>query len=371
MESVDIFTAYGSNAFRLTLKQWCVVLALCLPVFLVPMIWRGIEKLEVGGDSRMNYELSGDYWLYGNRARLAAEKYETVVLGDSVIWGQYVTPSGTLTHYLNEAAGAERFGNLGLDGAHPLALAGLIEHYGGAIRGKKVILLCNPLWMSSPKHDLQGTEEFRFNHPRLIPQCSPLVPCYYEPISSRLGVIAERNVELLSWTAHLQQAYFEKKDIPTWTIEHPYSSPLSMIKFAPPPDDGKLRHEPLSWTAQGIKRHKFEFVPLHLSAPPMKGEPGESQQWRAFLRAVEVLQLRNNSVVVMINALNEHMMTPESQKVYLEMRRAMEQELKAKNVKVFAPTLLPSEEYADASHPLSEGYKRMASEFLAWFRTGR
>ena len=29
-----------------------------------------------------------------------------------------------------------------------------------------------------------------------------------------------------AWTKHLQQAYFDRSDIPTWTVEHPYDNPL-------------------------------------------------------------------------------------------------------------------------------------------------
>ena len=75
-DEAHIFTAYGSNAFRLTLRQWLVVLVLVVPfVAFAPTLWRRHEKLEVGPDFRMNYDLSNDYWLYSNCARLAADSY--------------------------------------------------------------------------------------------------------------------------------------------------------------------------------------------------------------------------------------------------------------------------------------------------------
>jgi hypothetical protein len=67
-------------------------------------------------------------------------------------------------------AGGPRVVNLGVDGVHPVALAGLVEHYGHEIRGRKVLLHCNLLWMSSPEADLQGGKERSINHPALIPQ---------------------------------------------------------------------------------------------------------------------------------------------------------------------------------------------------------
>jgi hypothetical protein len=48
--------------------------------------------------------------------------------------------------------------------------------------------------------------------------------------------------------------------------------------------------------------------------------------------------------------------------------------LKQKQVTVVAPETLPSELYADASHPLTDGYKLLAHQLLAeqtfqaWFR---
>ncbi len=78
------------------------------------------------------------------------------MIGDSVIWGEYVTRHETLSHYLNELAGRERYANLGLDGAHPLALGGLVEFYADEVSGKNILLQCNPLWMSSRPGGLAG-----------------------------------------------------------------------------------------------------------------------------------------------------------------------------------------------------------------------
>jgi len=66
--------------------------------------------------------------------------------------------------------------------------------------------------------------------------------------------------------------------------------------------------------------------------------------------------------VIVINPLNEYMMTADSRKVYVALREQMQTELSAAGWKVITPALLPSGEYADASHPLSDGYKRMADE---------
>src|ERR1041384_5296674 len=155
-----------SNAMSLSGRQ-IIGLALFTAAFLLlaPALWKRLEPLPREADYRIPYDLSADYWLFRRLAADAVTRSDTVVLGDSVVWGQYVTREGTLTHHLNHLAGSERFANLGVDGMHPAALAGLIEHHGTDISGKSVVLHCNPLWMSSPRHDLTGEEEFRFNPP--------------------------------------------------------------------------------------------------------------------------------------------------------------------------------------------------------------
>ena len=42
----------------------------------------------------------------------------------------------------------------------------------GRCAGKPVLVLLNPLWMTSPEQDLQGKSdgEARFNHPKLVAQ---------------------------------------------------------------------------------------------------------------------------------------------------------------------------------------------------------
>jgi hypothetical protein len=68
--------------------------------------------------------LSRDYWLYQRRLE-GVPQDKVVLLGDSVVWGEYVLPNGTLSHFLNEKAGSgERFVNGGVNGLFPLALEG-------------------------------------------------------------------------------------------------------------------------------------------------------------------------------------------------------------------------------------------------------
>jgi len=343
-----------SNAIRLTGKEWIGVGIFTVALILgaAPLAER-LEKFEVEPDYRMPYDLSNDYWLYERYSRLAASQYDTLIFGDSVVWGQYVTREQTLSHYLNEQAHEQRFANLGQDGAHPVALAGLLDHYAGGVTGKNVILQCNLLWLSSPKHDLQIEEEFHFNHPRLVPQFYPNIRCYKEDFSPRLGIAVEQRIPFLGWTTHLQQAYYDKTDIPTWTLDHPYDNPLQVLKQGLPPSDDTLRHNPISWTKRGIKKEDFPWV-----------DPATSLQWRSFQRAVNLLQKRGNRVFVLVGPFNEHMLTDKSLNDYEKVKAAVTAWLHDRGVPYAAPPPLPSESYADASHPLSDGYELLARQLL-------
>ena len=157
-------TPFSFNVLRLSVTQWLLTLAIMILLWVsLPSLWSFAEDFKPGLDYRMPYTLSDDYWLYSQYCKRAAANCDVMVVGDSVVWGHYVQPEGSLSHYLNQRADAQTFANMGIDGIHPVAMAGLLEYYRRAIRGKKVILGFNPLWMTSEKHDLQTSKEFRFN----------------------------------------------------------------------------------------------------------------------------------------------------------------------------------------------------------------
>ncbi len=70
-----------------------------------PRLWKHIERFDTGPDYRIPYQLSNDYWLFDWRLQKIAAAKPIVVLGDSVVWGQYVKSDGTLPHFLNQQAG--------------------------------------------------------------------------------------------------------------------------------------------------------------------------------------------------------------------------------------------------------------------------
>jgi hypothetical protein len=343
-----------SNGIRLTGREWLGLglFAVALVVF-APVLWKQIEGFDLEPDYRMPHELSNDYWLYERVARLAVERYDTVLIGDSVIWGEYVTRQETLSHYLNEQGGRERYANLGLDGAHPLALRGLVEYYAGSVSGKNVVLQCNLLWLTSRRRDLQDDQATDFNHPRLVPQFVPRIPGYKEEISPRLGVEVERRLPLNRWTAHLQQAYYDGTDIPDWTVQHPYDNPLAPLARGLPPSDNSLRHLPQPWYKSGIIAQDFPWI-----------DPDTSLQWHAFQGVVELLRRRGNRVFVVVGPFNEHLLTPASLERYQELKATVAAWLSEQQVEHAVPPPLPSDQYGDASHPLAGGYAEVARRLL-------
>ena len=371
------------NAMRLTARQWLAVAALVLLVLLgTSPLWKSVERFDTGPDYRIPYALSKDYWLYERRLEQLAPT-NIAVLGDSVVWGEYVRPDGTLAHFLNEVLPDGQRGqsgifvNAGVNGLFPLAFEGLIRDYGSALRQRKVILHCNVLWMSSPKADLHTEKEERFNHADLVPQFSPRLPCYKADLNRRLAVGVERHFTFAQWANHLQVAYFGQKNILAWTLEeddhtpprypNAYRNPFTQITLTVPtepavdPERGPAspRHKPWSTTGEGSTR--FEWVELD-----------QSLQWAAFQRLVKLLQSRGNDVLVVVGPFNEQIMAVENQPAFRQLRAGIADWLSKNQVPHVVPATLPSALYADASHPLTDGYKLLASQlggeavFLKW-----
>lgn len=339
---------------RLSGWEWLGVgVAAATVLAVLPRLWARIEPDRPDCRYRIAYDLGDDYWQFQRQAARACGQGRVPVLGDSVVWGHFAPPTETLPEHLNRLAGQEEFANLGVDGIHPAAMAGLIEHYGSAIGGRSVILHCNLLWMSSPRHDLQEAKEPSFNHPRLVPQFSPGIHCYADavPVGERLANVVRRNLPAAAWSDHLRLAYFERRDIPRWTLEHPYENPLRVLASHPAvrasPDEASASAP--SWEARKMTRFHAPWVELD-----------GSFQWRMFREAIETLRRRGNRIFVVVGPFNEHMLTEESRLVYAERRRQVERWLKAQGLSCYAPAALPSDLYADASHPLASGYEILA-----------
>jgi lysophospholipase L1-like esterase len=358
------------NEVRLNARQWLCAIALLIALVLgIPRAWKHLEHFETGRDYRIPYALSKDYWLYERRLE-GLSKTNILLLGDSVVWGEYVLEEGALSHFLNEQSQAPgRFINAGVNGLYPLAIEGLVNHY-APVRGQKIILHCNVLWMSSPKADLQETKAQQINHARLLPQFTPRIPSYRADANERLSAAIERNVQFQSWVTHLQTAYFADKSIPAWTLiqdesdppQYPnaYKNPLSQIAMRVPsapatdPERGPAspRHKP--WTQTGATPTSFDWVAAETSL-----------QWAAFKRTLATLRARGNDVLVVIGPFNEHIIAPESQPAFRTLRDAIAAHLAAEKIPFAQPEALPSALYADGSHPLTEGYQLLAERLYA------
>ncbi len=347
---------FSSNQMRLSPAE-LLIAAVCVTVLfaLIPVLWQRVETFESGIDDnyRVSYEKSNDYWIYRRYCRSVSRQNKILIIGDSVIWGQYVKKEHTLSHYLNEQCDRSRFANLGLDGLHQVAMLGLLKYYGKAISGKSVILHFNALWMNSKEYDLRGEKEFRFHHTRLAPQFLPRINCYNASYRERFGVISERNIPFFSLISHLKINCFENMDIQNWTIENPYNNPLAAVSLEIPLPENKPHARPISWTKRGLSKQDFPWV-----------MPEESFQWGSFVKAIKLLRARDNDIFIVIGPFNTYLLTEQSHSRYNTMKDKMEKWLDEIEVSYHAVSNLPSEYYADASHPLKEGYAKIAEELL-------
>lgn len=345
---------FSSNCVRLSPSEWLIVAIIFVAVFyLAPMLWERVEKFEPASDYRLPYDLSSDYWLYERYCRSACSKYDTLVVGDSVVWGHFVPADNTLSHHLNNLAGRPRFANLGADGTHPAALEGLLRYYAADISNKNVILHLNPLWMTSPKQDLQTEKEHRFNHPKLVPQFTPKIPCYKASFPQRISTAINRNIPFFNFSSHLNIKDFNSMDVLAWTIEHPYGNPLSSVTLRLPTSDKYERPNGTARPGRGPRQTSLQWVELETSL-----------QWLFFRRSIDLLRKRNNRVFVLIGPFNEHKLDADSIDTYRSMQVEIEAWLRRNNVPFYMPDVLPSHLYVDASHPLGAGYAAIAKQLF-------
>ncbi|MFA6101405.1 MAG: hypothetical protein WCV67_01060 [Victivallaceae bacterium] len=346
---------FGSNTFRLSFKELAVTGAIIIigVLFLLPYIWGGIEKIRTGNEFRIAYDSRDDYWVYKKWADKAAEEYPVIFLGDSVVWGMYVDSGSTLSAKLNRKLNRQAVANLAIDGMHSVALEGLLKYYGGAIKNKTVILHYNPLWMNSRKYDLSDDEEMQVHHPRLIPQFSPKYKCYTESFSGRLNICRERNIPFFSLLNHIRLAFFNNEELNQWMIDNPYKTPFSQISMTVDPCEKEKTNSSENWKQKGITAQEWEWVPLD-----------KSYQWQAFTNVVKLLRERGNRVCVMVGPLNPYMLTPASLVKFRKLQQDICAWLSKQNVEYMLVPDLPSEMYADASHPLDKGYDVIADNLL-------
>ena len=130
--------------FWLTSRQWFMVATLMLVMLSsLPSMWKAIEPFDPEMDYRVPYATSQDYWLFQRHLETSLPERPVFFVGDSVVWGEYVTADSTWTAFLNQRRQEEdqSFVNLALNGLYPLALEGLVTHYAGPLEQSRVCLL--------------------------------------------------------------------------------------------------------------------------------------------------------------------------------------------------------------------------------------
>lgn len=346
---------FSSNTFRLNFKELAIAGTIIIIgiLFMLPFVWSKVEKISTGDEFRISYDSRDDYWVYKQWAEKAAKNYPVIFLGDSVVWGMYVDNSNTLPSKINRKLNNPVVANLAIDGLHSVALEGLLKYYGGAIKNKTVILHYNPLWMNSRKYDLSDEEEMQVHHPRLIPQFSPKYKCYTESFSGRLNICRERLIPFYSLLNHVRLAFFKNEELSQWMIDNPYKNPLSEFSMTVDPGEKQKKNSSESWKQQGISAQDWAWVTLD-----------KSYQWVAFTNVVKLLRDRGNRVYVMVGPINPYMLTPASLDKFRKVQQDICSWLKEHKVEYLLVPDLPSEMYADASHPLDKGYDLIADTLL-------
>ena len=343
-----------SNALRLDFFDWLVVAIITAVVSLgLPPLWTVFEGFEPDDTYRIPYALSEDYWHFARYARAAAKENGVIVLGDSVVWGRFASLEQTLSSNLKTETGLS-FWNLGINGLHPVAMNGLLRYHVRSLRDCDILLHFNPLWISSPQYDLSTERETRFNHPKLVPQFLPRIPCYHESADAKADIAAERYAPLRSFASHLSIAYYDNKTPPVWTLDRPYECPLEPLWQEMPAPDILPGEDFRSWKERDMAPQPFEWVSLD-----------NSLQWRFFCQTALHLRSRGNNVFVLVGPFNKHAVAQVSLDSYKATIAAVQKWLVAEGFPCHLASVLPVNLYADASHPIGQGYTHITRELLS------
>lgn len=361
----------ASNALFLRPKEWIATFILVTFILIgLPIISKNSNQIY-DSNYRIPYQLSNDYWSYTKLTSQLSER-KIPIIGDSVIWGEYVDENSSLSHFLSDLSDVN-FTNAGMNGLYPLALEGLVKYYAKSIKKRKVILHLNLLWMSSPERDLSTTKEQTFNHPQLIPQITREVSSYHATTEKRLSRFAANSLPFLSFVKHIKENHFSQRSPAEWTClqseanleKYPnsYLNPLNhLLSTGPLSTKDKLnlsikdiergvdspRHKPWSGSQRSL-----DWISLE-----------NSLQWNAFKNLSTELISRSNDLFVLIGPLNNHMFNKMTTSKANQLRDEASEWLKSMHIDHWSPDPLPSNHYADASHPLTHGYEMLAKELL-------
>ncbi len=347
---------------NLSLRDWLVVIllttGLCAVVPLIPFRPR---RPIIEWDYRIPFSKSNHYDLYHRFTTLSASQFPTILVGDSVVWGQFADRDETLSHYLNVLEKQRRCANAGLDGMHPVALAQLLEHHAPAIHQKDVLLQMNPLWLMIPKGPVpRELTDSLLNRPGLVPRLAAGVNGTYQ---QRIEAMVARSLEDTPIDWCLERIADTKMDFLDWSLDHPYESPLEAISSGLSKSEDTYPVRKMPWNGT-------ESAKLNYGWPVLAEHP----QWKAFERILDLLESRQNRILVLLGPMNEHMMKRDMLEGYLRLKKEIEGKILARGIPCVSPPPLHSDQYSDICHPLAGGYSDLARELLksqsAWFLGG-
>ncbi len=345
----DFGPEFERPALELTLREWLASALIVTAILAAATRFPFRESAPVvDRDYRIPYALSTRYDLYRRYTTLGAAQYPTLLVGDSVVWGQCARRDDTLAHHLNDLVRQPRFLNVGLDGMHPVALAELLQYHAPAIANTRVILQFDPLWLLMEGPSSPDTPSMIYNRPNLVPRLAAHFSGPFRDAASLSWSHLIRNSAIREWGERLADA---RLDFIAWSLDHPYENPVKAITAALPPSEDSHPQRLTHWDYEQ-------------RVPNRWADLAEDHEWAAFLRILTLLRSRGNNVLVLLGPMNEHMMTPETRDSYRSLRSRMEEILRSKGVPTFLPSLLPTEQFADICHPLGSGYATLAREML-------
>lgn len=352
----------SANALQLSPREMLAAAAgLVLLLLVFPAFRTKIKSPDLPRDYRIPYALTDHYDLYERYSVLAAPKFDTLLVGDSVVWGQCADWDGTLSHHLNAQAGGERFANLGLDGMHPVALSMLMQHHAPGIAGRQVVLQCNLLWYIST--GIRRTrEDLLKNRPNLGPRFGPTVTVYQERFLHLLGMAVSESPALQSALRGAGGLLPERLDILPWILENPYGNPFKNLSFSLPLPETKAPQNPVPYP-RGREALQERWDPLE-----------KSLMWLAFRETVAVLEERGNRVTILLGPMNEDALSRESREACSVLKNRIRQWCDAKGIPCVVPDVLPVDLFADICHPTDAGYaelaRRLRNDYPALFAPG-
>lgn len=354
-----------SIAIPLGLRQWLVVIGLAVAIVVaIPRVWKRQEQFDPHESWRMPVALTEDYWQWNRWLEETQEQGRIPMLGDSVVWGEFARPTETLSMQLsgvaNENGTTASFANLGLKGLYPIAMERLVDRYSPK---HCAVVLFNPIWMTSPRRDLQESNPDGMNHSLLVPQWSS-PPAYQATFEERISRSMNLRLDSWQWRQHWRLDDLEGKDWATWSMRHPHLMPWQATDCSVREPEDEPQSQVPNAASRNVARtstlRTYEWVDV-----------GSSLQWDAFERMLVKLSQRGVAVSVLVTSLDpsgrtEACVSREYELVDQVMARVV-------GTGATAIRIAPQPAWmADASHPTPDGYRAQAtllwsdSEFRSW-----